>query len=408
MDRQPDAAAAQLNAILETDPKNLVATLGMAAVAESRKDPVESERWVKKAVEDHPESPEVRLAEAQFYLARRDFGEARQAAEESLRLAPKSAPAANVKGLAELGAGDTKAAVASFKQAVEFAPRGSYQLNLARAHFLAGDPDEAIRVMDAMLRTAQNEPGPLALAATLSLQAGQVERAAGYVARLRSVAPDAPGTLRLEGDLAMAQKRYKDALGHYESAARAGSDVILVAARYQAGVLAGVANPQRPLEDWLEKFPEDPGVRVLLGEHYQRIGEDSAAISQYEKVLGLAPSNVVALNNLAVLYQETADPRALATAKRAYDAAPANPAVQDTYGWTLVESGELDRGLELIRAAAKALPGMGEVQYHLGAALARKGEVAEARRVLDQVLATPDLPGSVRRDAEAEIAGLGR
>lgn len=402
-----DQAAGQLEKILAKDPTNLMATLGLAAVAQSRQDAEGAERWVKKAVEDHPDSADVRLAQARFYLGARDFGEAKAAAAEALRLSPKNAAAANSKGLAELGAGDLAAAIASFRQAVEFAPRAGYHLNLARAFLLDRKPDDAVRVLDDALKISPREPTTLALAALGALQAGQLERAAGYVERLRTVAPEAAGTMRLEGDLAMANRRYADALGYYDKAAGAGSDGALAIARYRAGMAAGAKQPQKPLEDWLRRTPDDSAVRVTLAEYDQQRGNESAALAGYEKVLETAPGNVVALNNLAGMYQLKGDERALSLAKRAYEAAPESAAVQDTYGWVLVENGDLERGLDLIREAAKVLKDVPEIQYHLGAALARKGETEEARRILQQVLAAQP-PASVRTGAEAELAKLGR
>jgi putative PEP-CTERM system TPR-repeat lipoprotein len=402
-----EAAAGQLNKILADDPKNLMATLGLAAVAQAQKDGAGAERWVKKAVADHPESAEVRLAQAQFYLGTRNFAEAQAAASEALRLSPKSAAAANAKGIAELSAGAVPAAIASFKQAVEFSPRGGYQLNLARAYLVDRKPDEALRVVDDALKVSPKQPAMLALAATVALQANQLEKATGYVERLRAAAPEAAGTMRMEGDLAMAERRYKDAVGYYDKAARLGSDATLAVARYRAGMAAGVAQPQKPLEDWLVRSPGDAVVRVLLAEYEQQRGNDAAAVAGYEKVLETAPDNVMALNNLAGMYQQKGDPRALSLAKRAYDAAPKNAAVQDTYGWALVGSGEVDKGLPLLRDAAKALPGMPEVQYHLGTALARKGETDEARRILKQVVAA-NVPAHVKTGAEAELKKLDR
>ena len=402
-----DRATEQFEKILAKDPTNLMATVGLAAVAQSRKDVEGAERWIKKAVVDHPDSADVRLVQARFYLGERNFGEAKSAAAEALRLSPKNAAAANTKGVAELGAGDLAGAIGSFRQAVEFAPRGGYHSNLARAYLMDRKPDEAIRTLDEALKISPRDPATLALAATVALQTAQLERATGYVARLRAAAPEAAATMRLEGDLAMANKRYGDALGYYDKAAAAGSDSALAIARYRAGMAAGAKQPQKPLEDRLAQVPGDATARVMLAEYHQQRGDEAAAIAGYEKVLETAPGNVVALNNLAGIYQVKGDERALSLAKRAYEAAPGSAAVQDTYGWSLVESGDLDRGLELIREASKALKGVPEVQYHLGAALARKGETEEARRILKQVLAA-NAPASVRTGAEAELAKLGR
>jgi tetratricopeptide (TPR) repeat protein len=240
----------------------------------------------------------------------------------------------------------------------------------------------------------------------IAVQSRDLERAAGYMERLRRIEPDAPMTLRLEGDLAVAQGRYKDALGLYEKAAANGGDGALAIARYRAGMLAGVAQPQKPLEDWLQRQPNDVAAITLLAERRQQMGDIAGAISLYERAVAAAPGNVMALNNLAGLYQLRKDPRALATAELALAAAPDNAAVKDTVGWLLVEKGELDKGLPLLREAAKALPDLPEVQYHLGVALARKGEAAEARRIL-QAVVDSKAPAEVVTGAKRELAKIG-
>jgi putative PEP-CTERM system TPR-repeat lipoprotein len=403
----PDAAAQQFEKILAGDPQNVMATLGLAAVAQVRQDDAAAEKLVKKAVDDHPESAEVRLVQSQFYLGRRNFTEARSAAEEALRLSPRSAAAANAAGLAALGDGDVASAIASFKQAMQFAPRGGFHLNLARAYVVDGKPGDALRTLDEAVRSSGADPATLALAATIALQSRDVSKARSYVDGLQKLAPESQVTLRLEGDLAAAGRQYRNALDYYEKASRSGNDAALAVARYRAGVGAGVPDPQQPLEEWLQRSPGDASVRALLAEYEQQRGNVDAAIAGYEKSLELAPDNVLALNNLAGLYQQRKDPRAMSLAQRAYDAAPNNPAVQDTYGWALVGHGEVARGLDLIRQAAKAMPGNAEIQYHLGTALARQGEVDEARRVLEGVMANQP-QGPIKDGAQSELARLGK
>ncbi len=402
---KPDAAAAQLQQALDKDPKNLIATLGMAAIAQFRKDPKEVDRWLKKAADDHPDSVQVRITQVQYYLSTRDFGRARAAADDAVRIDPNSAPAYNALGLVQVGQGDVPAGIASFREAVAKAPQGGYQLNLARAYLLDRQPKEALAVLDESLKSKPRQPVTLALAMSVAVQARDLERASGYMERLRAVEPDAPMTMRLEGDLALAQGRYNDALAYYEKAAAKGGDSSLAVARYRAGVLAGVPRPQRPLEEWLERNPNDPAALTLLAEHRQQAGDTEGAISYYELAVSVAPGNVTALNNLAGLYQARGNPKALATAERALAAAPDNPAVMDTVGWILVEKGDLEKALPLLREAAKALPDLAEVQYHYGTALARKGETVEARRILQQVADSKASP-EVITGATRELATL--
>jgi tetratricopeptide (TPR) repeat protein len=237
------------------------------------------------------------------------------------------------------------------------------------------------------------------------LQFGKVEQAAGYVERLRLAAPTSPILPRLEGDLAMAQKRYKDAVADYARAAATSRDTSLTLAQYRAAKLAGTGDPRKPLEDWLAQNPQDLAVRIALAEDFHASGATDRAIAEYEAAVKLSPGSAVVLNNLAVLYQKKGDPRALQTAERAHSAAPDTPAIQDTYGWVLVETGDVDKGLELLRKSANALPDLAEVQYHLGAALAKKGDADEARQLLQKVVSGP-APDDIKAEARRVLATL--
>jgi len=112
----------------------------------------------------------------------------------------------------------------------------------------------------------------------------------------------------------------------------------------------------------------------VLAEQLGARGQTAAAVKQYETVLQRAPNSLVALNNLAVIYQQQKDPRALGLATKAYAAAPGQPLIADTYGWLLVDQGKLDEGIEVLRKAAATPGATPEVRYHLAAALARDGQ----------------------------------
>ena len=405
-DRKADAAAQRLRTVLDKEPRNLAAQLGMAAVARMKGDTKEAGQWMSRVAADHADSQPAMLAVAQFHLGNRDFGQAVQAADAAARLAPGNAAALNVRGLAQLGAGESAAGIASLQEAVQKAPRAmGYRLNLGRALAMSRNFDAALEAFDGALAVDARSQSALYLAATTALQAGKIERAAGYVERLRRVTPDAPVAMRVEGDLAMAQKRYADAVGYYDKALTGGGDSLLVGARYRAGRLAGSKNPEKVLLDWLARRPEDSTVRLLLAEHFEQTGDAGKAAREYEAVIERAPTNAVALNNLAVIRQGDDDPRALDLARRAYEAAPGSAPIQDTYGWLLVEKGEIDRGLELLRGAARAMPGSPEVQLHFGIALARKGLDAEAIPVLEKVV-SGTAPTDLKAEARRELAQL--
>ena len=172
----------------------------------------------------------------------------------------------------------------------------------------------------------------------------------------------------------MAQKRYRDAAGFYDRLAAKSEDSSLTVLRYQAARLAGTKNAEKVLVAWLERHPDDVTVRLVRAEQLDADGNAAAAVTEYETILARSPKNVVALNNLAVLYQKQRNPRAEELARAAYDGAPDNPMVADTYGWLLAERGELGQAVGILRKAAAHPAATAEIQYHLASALARKGE----------------------------------
>jgi predicted Zn-dependent protease len=118
-----------------------------------------------------------------------------------------------------------------------------------------------------------------------------------------------------------------------------------------------------------------------------RIGKNDRAIEQFEAVRSARPNDVLALNNLAWLYSRTGDARALTYGEKAHELAPQSPDVNDTLGWILVERGEVDRGLRLLKEAAAAAPAQAIVQYHYAVALSRAGKLEDAQIVLANIVA---------------------
>jgi Tfp pilus assembly protein PilF len=126
--------------------------------------------------------------------------------------------------------------------------------------------------------------------------------------------------------------------------------------------------------------------RHLLAQSQLQRGLDKEASASYELLLRQAPQDVVALNNLATLYGQAGDKRALATAEQALRLAPANPSVLDTYGWLLSESGQAKAGLAHLRKALAAQPEEPAIRWHLAVALQRSGDLRGAMDELDRLL----------------------
>jgi len=117
------------------------------------------------------------------------------------------------------------------------------------------------------------------------------------------------------------------------------------------------------------------------------------------------PKSVIAWNDLAWLYQQQKDPRALETAERAFQIEPENARVLDTLGWILYDGDQTARAVQLLQKAVDKAPDSAEVRYHYAAALAKSGDKPKARRQLEDLLAR-DRNFPQRAEAQALLKQL--
>ncbi len=403
---KPAAAEPYLKKVLAKDPKNLTATMAMAVVAGARKDKKSVETHLVKAKGDHPDSVEAQAALAQFYLAEKSTAKAKSVMDAAVAANPDSASMANARGVVMIGAKDFAAGIASFEAAVRIDPKSAeYAMNLARAKMINGDTKGALAVLDELLRQQPRLLPALSLAAATSLRGRDLERATGYVERVRNVAPDSRISHQLEGDLALAQKRYREALAAYEKADPTFQDRNVMMARFVAAKGAGASRPEKVVEDWLARHPDDAEAISIVAEAKRNAGDLTGAALMYEQAIAKAPGSAVLHNNLAMVYLDLGDPRALPTAEKAYQLIPKAPPIQDTYGWALFKAGKADAAIEQLDAAAKGMPDNGEVQYHLAAALAASGRQSEALPLARKAVAGTLSP-AIRVEATKLLAEL--
>ncbi len=158
------------------------------------------------------------------------------------------------------------------------------------------------------------------------------------------------------------------------------------------------------MQQWIAANPDDLISRSYLAAYALKTRQYKTAITQQEFIISKQPQNVAALNDLAWLYGQVKDPRALDTAARAYDLNSSEAAVADTYGWMLVEQGQTQKGLGILRTAAAAAPEVPEIRLHVAQALLRSGDKVKAKIELERLV---NSRGKFPQQAEA-AALLGR
>jgi tetratricopeptide (TPR) repeat protein len=126
----------------------------------------------------------------------------------------------------------------------------------------------------------------------------------------------------------------------------------------------------------------------MLGLLYHAQRRVPEAIAHYEKAVEYDPTAATAANNLAWLLAENKEQldRALQLAKAARGQLPQNAEVADTLGWVYVQREMLALGISTLEEAVRLEPTNALYAYHLGVAYAKNGDDAKARKSLEAAL----------------------
>lgn len=398
---RPDEAERLAKAVLEKAPNDAAAMMLMANIAAKRGDSAEVDAWLGRARIAKPDALDVRIALARRAAARADMTEARNVLAEAVRNTPDN-PSAHL-ALAELDAavGNYEAALADLRAAAKLQPRSPFVMLATARVQLAAKNNKAAR--ESLRQALEYAPGWMPAAtilAALENAEGNLDGALELAREVQRSHPDSGASFLIEGDAYIAAKRPADAARAYAESYRRTPSAVAAIRLVQAKSMAKMPSPEAELADWVARTPKDASARRALAEYYLSVGKGTDAIRELERVVADRPNDAVALNNLAWLYQQSNDSRALEVAARAYAAAPGVASIADTYGWILVSTGDTKKGLEILEQAAKLAPNNGEIQYHLAAALAQSGERSHAREVLNAALSSLDSRSPSRAAAE--------
>ena len=342
-------AQRRFESVLDTDRENVLAMLGLARVARASGQVDVAVRWLEKASVTRRSVLEPQIELVRLLLSQDQTGRALEAAKRMESAAPEDARALQTLARVYLARNDRSAATRAYRRI-----GGS-----ATARQLTAVSDLQLRIGDregariSLDKALQREPGSLpALAGLVAVDIVEqrLDDATARTLQIRQAYPERSEGYWLQGDVHMAGHQFNAAVQAYEQALEREGSSALVAKLYHAKVQAGAQiEAIADLESWILRQPEDSAAGRLLAFAYLSVGRLAEALTLHEKVLDGAPDDPQLLNNLAWLYQSHGDERARAVAERAYALSPADVAVLDTYGWILLEHGEPEQALKVLR-----------------------------------------------------------
>lgn len=402
---QPELAANYFERSEDNKPDSVQELIGVSSIYLAAGEFERAIRVLEATSYDDPDSSEVRdylLALIQLRLG--DLAGARVAASRLVDAQP-AAWSLNLLGTIDLLSQDLAGAREKYLRALESEPKNvPTLLNLARVAVAASDNDEAGRLLR---RVLEIDPGELTATiglAQLAARRGDLEEAHSWL----SQGQEAPLLLQLRGELFTGQQRYSDAAAAFSRAFEMQPSSELALKTYAVATRAGSPEPESALRAWVADHPDDIRGNFVLGLLAQAAADNDAAVSHYESIVAVDPTHTAALTNLAGLYGQRGDQRALKLAARAHKLRPDDPAIADTLGWLYVMNDNADAALPLLEQAAEGLPQSLEIRYHLAVAIAEAQDDSEhgLRELRDLLESGAEFPS--RADAQSYLARLER
>ena len=398
-------ARKRYESILKQRENHLGALLSLARFADTEGKGEEAVRLLEKAWESNEGAIQPGMMLVAYYNGKQQSLRAVSVARDLDVKHPNNPAIMNALGMSQMAAKEYHNAQATFESLAELLPKSPQaHLALGRVNMQLDDTSSAKKNVNKSLSLSEEFLPAQLFMAQLELKEKRPKVSLAIAKKIQQQRPTESVGFRLQGDVLMVQGEYSLAVKSYQQAYDKSPVAPLAIAIYQARKKANIKKPFTPLETWLEKNPDDQLVRSILAGSYQENGMLEHAVKQYRKVVESRPQDIAALNNLAWASHVLGNDDAIAYAKRAYDLASDNPAVVDTYGWLLVESGNTNRGLVLLQQAVVNAPHIAEIRYHLGVGLHKAGRTSEAKSELKRALdISPDFT-----EAEAARALLAK
>ena len=403
-DKDLSGAGQHFRDVLTRDEFNPNALLGLAALALHDNNTDDAEKYWQQAREHNVEAVAPRLALARYFREKGNLPRAEEAIKEAYKLASYAPLVQAEYARVMLSTGNEQEGLTAAEALVERAPDSIPALELlARAHNQMGNETGLDEDLKRIIKIEPEHQSAQTLLAQLALRNKDQQSAERIARTMTQQSKNAAAGQELLGDIAWQREDAKAAAEAYTRAFEIAPDSRIAVKLDHAEQALGVDNKR--LEQWLVAHPDDERARLAQATILQQQGSADAASAAYERMLATGKPDPVVLNNLAWLYFERQDGRALELAKRAYDLAPRQPQIVDTYAWILFQQGKREQGLELLKKAAELAPGDPDIAVHVASALADSGQQAEALKQVRGVLGA-HLQFALRKDAEALLARL--
>jgi tetratricopeptide (TPR) repeat protein len=352
-----DVAAAQA-AFQEVLRINPRATAAQVQLArlQAQRKPEESVRTAEEATRNDPTSLAARLTLLQSLTAARDFGRAEREMTKLRAEYPNEAAVHTQDARLALAKKDVAGARAALQRAEKLDPASIDTLSVFIALEVIQNNAPAARARLEARLKQRTSPDLLLLAGRTYLALGDLAAAEKVLREAVVADPSRNEPYGMLGSIYLNQNKLDEALREYEALSK--------------------------------KQAKPVGALTMTGMILVQQGKKDLAKKRYEEVLALDGSAAVAGNNLAWILADSGEDldRALDLAKAAVAAVPDKPEMMDTLGWVYYKKQQPLMAIPQFQRSSELNPTNGVYHYHLGLAHNMAGDSARARSAFQQAL----------------------
>ena len=403
-DSKPEAARQRFEAHLKAYPKSYQAKLAMAELEARTGAPAATvAATLKEATKINPSEPVPHLMLINRLIGSGDAKAALAAAQDASAALPNNLEIQDALGIAQMAAGDSLRAVATFKKLNSLQPKNAAVLvRLADALRASQDTDGAITALQqALVLKPDLQPARTALI-SMKLQAKKPDEAMALAREQQKRSPKDAAGYRMEGEVEAASQRWDASAAAFRAALQHQRDGA-TAVKLHAALTAGgkTAEADRWASDWAKENPKDGIFVFYQGDVAMARNDYPTAEARYRTVLQLQPNNALAMNNLAWMLARQGKPGGVALAEKANSLLPDRAPLLDTLSLALEADKQLPKAIEAQLRAIQLEPADTNLALRLAKLYIKSGDKARAKTELEALAKLGD-----KYAGQAEVASL--
>jgi len=337
------------------------------------------------------ESATTFLRRGKDYLSRRDYARAELEFKNAARLLPKDAEPVYELGLAYLGEGNLKQAVAALFRAIQLDPKHlGAQIKVAGLMARSGDQGIVKEGEKRMRELLQSTPGNIDALNVLALSELELGQFQDAEAHLHEALQRLPNNLSSGMGLALlylTRRDYQNAeevLKKAHAVAPQSADAAVALALFY--VFRGqLVEAEAEFQNALKISSSDPNALLGLAAVERRLGKKEEAEQTYRKLAAM-PDRQHQHLHAAYLFAEGRREEALREFEKLAKKSPGDRDSRNRLVAAYLIVGRISAAQDIVAAALKANPHDADALFHRSQILLRSGKTQEAENDLNQVL----------------------